>query len=586
MPYIITDGTNYCHRTKTQAVEISPDIEKATRFRNEETAQKLLARATKKLKGFVLQEVPSKDSAAKKSARKPGRPAKKKEAPQVEAVNAAEEAAVIESTTESAAAKQPHAEAENNKPQTERRSRRSHTRRRSKNNNETAATETAQTTNEQTAAEPAKAAPAQTAPSKAEQSTQPKQPKPQAPKKPAAKPQAPSITELTARLYEMPQEAAKSEDVTAAPAQEAKHEQSQSAPVKDTPKQPEQTPTKPKYPTKFTRRKTTASTAWNIEAATSRIFDTEPVVIDKKPQTATPAPIQPAEEPAVVTIANAFQEPVQVLTPSEPVEIAVPVDVEPKAPTEAPKAEKIAPVKETPAKETPAPVKIAPTNEAPAQQVNAVAAPKAEAPAPKIEAPAPTQTAASTPAPTPHEAEAPAEEAPKAQQRGNRRSNSRRSFRNSRFDQPVQEVLPSEEKRDSEHNTRSGRERRRTDERRDNRRSSSRSHSPESTASRRRLFTQQERNLIYNRSEGHCGICGRFIPLEEYTIDHIIPLSKGGTNDLDNLQACCGFCNKAKDDSMGDEFFKRIERIYLYQAEQHLKKKQYKKLKKLIEEID
>ena len=92
--------------------------------------------------------------------------------------------------------------------------------------------------------------------------------------------------------------------------------------------------------------------------------------------------------------------------------------------------------------------------------------------------------------------------------------------------------------------------------------------------------------MIYNRSEGHCGICGRFIPLEEYTIDHIIPLSKGGTNDLDNLQACCGFCNKAKDDSMGEEFFDRIQRIFLYQAKLRYGKKQFKQLKKTLKELE
>ena len=108
----------------------------------------------------------------------------------------------------------------------------------------------------------------------------------------------------------------------------------------------------------------------------------------------------------------------------------------------------------------------------------------------------------------------------------------------------------------------------------------------EDTSSKRRFFTTKERNLIYNRSEGHCGICGRFIPLEEYTIDHIIPLSKGGTNDLDNLQACCSFCNKAKDDSMGDDFFTRIERIFLYQAKLRYGKKQYKVLKRTIKELE
>jgi hypothetical protein len=39
-----------------------------------------------------------------------------------------------------------------------------------------------------------------------------------------------------------------------------------------------------------------------------------------------------------------------------------------------------------------------------------------------------------------------------------------------------------------------------------------------------------------------CANCGK----PANTIDHIIPLSRGGTNDLENLQPMCWKCNKAK----------------------------------------
>lgn len=41
----------------------------------------------------------------------------------------------------------------------------------------------------------------------------------------------------------------------------------------------------------------------------------------------------------------------------------------------------------------------------------------------------------------------------------------------------------------------------------------------------------------------HCRHCGRGVPLE---IDHIIPIAKGGTSELPNLQLLCPSCNLAK----------------------------------------
>jgi 5-methylcytosine-specific restriction endonuclease McrA len=38
---------------------------------------------------------------------------------------------------------------------------------------------------------------------------------------------------------------------------------------------------------------------------------------------------------------------------------------------------------------------------------------------------------------------------------------------------------------------------------------------------------------------------------ELMTIDHIIPKSKGGTNDLENLQPMCNSCNAKKADKFG-----------------------------------
>ena len=48
---------------------------------------------------------------------------------------------------------------------------------------------------------------------------------------------------------------------------------------------------------------------------------------------------------------------------------------------------------------------------------------------------------------------------------------------------------------------------------------------------------------IFERDGAKCKNCGR---QDKLTIDHIIPTSKGGTNEEINLQVLCERCNKKK----------------------------------------
>lgn len=43
-----------------------------------------------------------------------------------------------------------------------------------------------------------------------------------------------------------------------------------------------------------------------------------------------------------------------------------------------------------------------------------------------------------------------------------------------------------------------------------------------------------------------CALCGETITAETPEVDHIVPRSKGGTNDKANLQAACPECNRSK----------------------------------------
>jgi len=51
---------------------------------------------------------------------------------------------------------------------------------------------------------------------------------------------------------------------------------------------------------------------------------------------------------------------------------------------------------------------------------------------------------------------------------------------------------------------------------------------------------------IYERDNGICGICGLFVEQEVVTLDHIIPLSLGGSHIATNLQIAHRSCNSSK----------------------------------------
>lgn len=62
----------------------------------------------------------------------------------------------------------------------------------------------------------------------------------------------------------------------------------------------------------------------------------------------------------------------------------------------------------------------------------------------------------------------------------------------------------------------------------------------------RRFFTADEKVFILDKSRGKCASCGVPLSIHSMTTEHIIPLSKGGTNEPKNIIALCYECNQKK----------------------------------------
>lgn len=66
----------------------------------------------------------------------------------------------------------------------------------------------------------------------------------------------------------------------------------------------------------------------------------------------------------------------------------------------------------------------------------------------------------------------------------------------------------------------------------------------------RAKFSEFKRLKIYKKYDGHCAYCKGYVDVTFFTIDHIIPLAKGGSNLYENLALACMRCNFKKSDKI------------------------------------
>jgi len=62
-------------------------------------------------------------------------------------------------------------------------------------------------------------------------------------------------------------------------------------------------------------------------------------------------------------------------------------------------------------------------------------------------------------------------------------------------------------------------------------------------------------------AKGVCHYCGRPVRPADMTMDHIVPLSRGGKSTKGNLAACCKDCNTKKKNMLPMEWDEYIEKI-------------------------
>lgn len=76
----------------------------------------------------------------------------------------------------------------------------------------------------------------------------------------------------------------------------------------------------------------------------------------------------------------------------------------------------------------------------------------------------------------------------------------------------------------------------------------------------RKIFSKKERDYIRQRAGGKCFYCEEWLHVG-WHVDHLIPLSRGGTNDMDNVTASCKACNSEKRDMTHHEYMEKTGRI-------------------------
>lgn len=98
----------------------------------------------------------------------------------------------------------------------------------------------------------------------------------------------------------------------------------------------------------------------------------------------------------------------------------------------------------------------------------------------------------------------------------------------------------------------------------------------------RKTLSKRIRFNVFKRDSFCCQYCGNHPPSVILEVDHIIPVSKGGNNSIDNLLTSCFECNRGKSNIELTELPEKTQGKLLLIKERELQYKEYQKLLKSI----
>lgn len=86
----------------------------------------------------------------------------------------------------------------------------------------------------------------------------------------------------------------------------------------------------------------------------------------------------------------------------------------------------------------------------------------------------------------------------------------------------------------------------------------------EATIKRERAKAREMRKTRWwqqKTAPGTCYYCGKKVPFKEITMDHLIPLGRGGRSTKDNLVPACKDCNTRKKSMLSVEWDEYLENL-------------------------